>query len=167
MPVALRFTVPSPKTEVFGREKTSMTERLPADFVVCLAPVWILAQRLRTVSATFECAVLFCEHFDALALAVPAQAAIDLIVVNMAQLLHVHQRVDALFVQALHQLTNLLFGLPGNSRPVDGLHLIVRPPYRALTNGDGFCEQSRRDSAVNAGVAAVSGFSLDGWHSEY
>ncbi len=36
---ALRFGTPSPKTEVLGREKTSMSVRLPACFVVCLAPV--------------------------------------------------------------------------------------------------------------------------------
>lgn len=45
MPVALRFTAPSPKTKVLGREKTSLSGRLPAVSVVCSAPGKNVAQR--------------------------------------------------------------------------------------------------------------------------
>jgi hypothetical protein len=86
---------------------------------------------------------------------------------HQCHLLNVHQRISAFGVKSVHQLAQISFGFAGNTCRVDGLDLVVRPSHRAWANGDGFCEQARRDGGVDAGVTAVAGFSLDGWHSEY
>jgi len=56
--MALRFTAPSPKTEVIGREKTSLSGRLPANFVVCSAPginvARLVAEGYATAATLYE-----------------------------------------------------------------------------------------------------------------